>query len=48
MKQISNSTADTLKRHLPLILANVDKNALAASTRLKNAVRLVNLIAKQL
>lgn len=48
MTTIPNQTARTLLRALPLILDSIDGGALAANTRLANAVRLARQIVKRL
>ena len=41
MKQVSNLVITTIIRCLPIVLENVDRNALVRNTRLQNAVRLL-------
>lgn len=48
MKLISNSTISTLVRCLPLILANIDEEAMETNLRLFNAVRQIRQIIKKL
>lgn len=48
MRKIPNDIVTTLLRSLPIILSNVDKEALQKQLRLNNAVRLVKKIVKRL
>ena len=48
MRTIPNYIVQTLLRTLPLILANMDEEAVRKSLRLNNAVRLTKLIIKRL
>ena len=48
MRSISNSTITTLLRCLPLILDNLNEEAMRRSTRLYNAVRQTKIIINKL
>ncbi len=48
MKLISNSTISTLVRCLPLIIDNMDEEAMRTNLRLFNAVRQIRQITKKL
>lgn len=48
MRSISNSTVTTLLRCLPLILDNVNEEAMIRSTRLYNAIRQTKIIINKL
>ena len=48
MRTIPNDIVQTLIRTLPLILDNMDKEAVQNKLRLNNAVRLTKIIVKRL
>lgn len=48
MRSVSNSTISTLVRCIPLILSNLDEDAIRTNTRLYNAVRQVRIIINKL
>ena len=48
MRIISNSVVSTLVRCLPLILANLNEEAMRNNTRLYNAVRQTKIIINKL
>lgn len=48
MKTVPNSTVSTLLRCLPLILANLDGDAMKGNLRLYNAVRQTRIIMNKL
>lgn len=48
MRTIPNDIAQGLIRHLPLILDNMDEEAVKKNLRLYNAIRLTKIIIKKL
>lgn len=48
MRAVPNDIVQNLIRHLPLILANMDEDAVRKKLRLNNAVRLTKIIVKRL
>lgn len=48
MRIVPNDIVQTLLRSLPLILDNMDKEAVRKGLRLNNAVRLTKMIVKRL
>lgn len=48
MRQVPNDIISTLQRTLPIILGNLDEEAMKKNLRLYNAVRLTNKILKRL
>lgn len=48
MRIVANDIVQTLLRSLPIILDNMDNEAVRKNLRLNNAVRLVNKIVKRL
>ena len=48
MRSVSNSTISTLIRCFPLILANLNEDAMRTNTRLYNAVRQTRIIINKL
>lgn len=48
MRSVSNSVVSTLIRCFPLILANLNEDAMRTNTRLYNAVRQTRIIINKL
>lgn len=48
MRAVPNDIVQNLIRHLPLILANMDEDAVRKKLRRNNAVRLTKIIVKRL